>query len=138
MKAILLLEPGRIYYFRVPSREICLEMVADFTKRAELSKRRADAKSRFERNQERARLLFNSTPFQCFFASLIFLVSPQPSSLDSPLSMQTEYDFICCGEQNFVINAAQAQLNERLSSDSGPITPVGIALDRIDVVLTCM
>ena len=66
---------GRAYYFRIPSRQLCLELVENFKKRAERAKREADAKSKFVKNQELALHMFNSNIFQFFVACLIFAVS---------------------------------------------------------------
>lgn len=65
---------GRVYYFRVPSATLCADMAKDFGKRAQKARRDAVAKSRFEKNQEKVRSVFNSTPFQCTVAALIFAV----------------------------------------------------------------
>ena len=63
-----------MYYFRVPSAVLCESLSKDFGKRAQKAKKDAEAKSRFEKNQEKVRVVFNSTPFQCSVAGLIFAV----------------------------------------------------------------
>jgi hypothetical protein len=56
-------------------------MELDFTRRAKRAKKIAEAKSQFERNQERVALIFNSDPFQCTVAALIFAVRPPRAPL---------------------------------------------------------
>jgi hypothetical protein len=65
---------GRTYYFKVPSAGQCRDMVSEFHKRAERARKAAEDKSRFERNQENARYIFNSSTFQFLVAGLIFAV----------------------------------------------------------------
>jgi hypothetical protein len=44
---------------------------------------------------------------------------------------------LCHGpRQNFIANAAEAQLNGTLLDDSGNITPPGLVLRRLDVFFT--
>ena len=74
-RTFFIVSSGRAYYFRIPSRQFCHEIVENFKKRAEQAKREAQAKSKFVENQERARLIFISSPFQFFVACLIFAVS---------------------------------------------------------------
>jgi hypothetical protein len=75
---------GRTYYCKVPTVEQCRDMVFDFRKRAERARKAAEAKSSFERNQEYARNIFNSSPFQFLIACLIFAVR-------LPLATQNPY-----------------------------------------------
>jgi hypothetical protein len=83
---------GRIYYFRIRSKDQCTQLAEDFKQRAKLAKRKAEARSRFKRNQEKFRMVFESMPFQLIIALLIFAVrylgaprhSPNPPAPTSP------------------------------------------------------
>ena len=139
--------PGRIYYIRIPSTDLCRELEKEFTKRAERAKKEAEAKSRFERNQERVAAVFNSNPFQCSVAALIFTVSARRAQINPPSRQRVGPLALTAAlgtappapaRQNFIINAAQAQLNGQLLRDDGSLTPVGLALDRLDVAFTLL
>jgi hypothetical protein len=65
---------GRTYCLRAPTEKICGLIVADLTVRSKAAKKSAEAKSRFEKCQERVRRVFDSKAFQLTIASLIFLV----------------------------------------------------------------
>ena len=136
---------GRIYYFRVKSKDRCDQLVEDFRQKAIQARKKAEALSRFERNQAKFRLIFESTPFQCVIALLIFLVKPDPKSCrhirhcprptrpscaDGPRS--------AARPQNFAVNAAQAQLNGQLVAPDGSFTDAGRFLDAADTAFTCV
>jgi hypothetical protein len=152
-------------------------MAADLKKRSSRAQKQVNLTTRFMRNQERARRIFYSTPFQCLVVCLIFTVSPlirllsfsptllqhlipyQPATHQFPFSHPKSHPHhILCPSfssqaqpnsdtpsptrprslQNFVINAAQAQLNGQLLADNGSLSEVGSLLDRLDVAFTCV
>jgi hypothetical protein len=154
--------------------ELCRKHARDFSLAAAAARLKALKQSSFRRNQALVRDVYNSLPFQCLGATLIFLVtapggaasnslrtharcSPLPwtgsgqglsrlcctaahSSIPSrtSLGMEEGSSLLACRltrgplapagnprppapapRQNFLVNAAQAQLNRPLSDGSG-------------------
>ena len=63
---------GRTYYIRANESDDFGQMVATLSTLAKHARKRAENKSRFQRNQLKVRRLYNSRPFQYFTAILIF------------------------------------------------------------------
>ena len=63
---------GRTYYIRANDTDDLSQMIARLSKLAKHARKRAENKSRFQKNQLKVRRLYNSRPFQYFTAILIF------------------------------------------------------------------
>ena len=76
---------GRTYYISTRSNpdaaECRIKIVEQLTVLARVARRKAEAKSRFQRTQQNVRVLQSSFVFQMVMASLIVLVKSVPSSL---------------------------------------------------------
>ena len=122
-------------------------MASNFKAYAKSAKERAELKTRFEKNQEAVRAVFNSKPFQCLGAFLIFAVisthylpAHRCLSLRSflnPASPSACRIVLRTVPQNFVVNAAQAQLNGQLTDTNGSATQTSVVLNALDTLFTC-
>ncbi len=75
---------GRTYYISANESDDLGQMIARLSSLAKSARKRAENKSRFERNQLKVRRFYNSRPFQYFMAVLIFGVELNSNSSLTP------------------------------------------------------
>jgi hypothetical protein len=122
---------GRTYYFKanidVPGQAI----VADLLHSSKVAKERMDRKSRFLKSQEIVRYFQESVVFQIIVAFLILLVIAFLSPFRARSSRLTR-----APPQNFLVNAAEAQLVSSLVNSDGTPTSTGNNLEDLDTFFT--
>ncbi len=65
---------GRTYYLQASSEDECKDMTEVLKRMAKVARKRAEAKSKFRKIQEKVLKFYDSTPFQCGVAFLIIAV----------------------------------------------------------------
>jgi hypothetical protein len=65
---------GRSYYLKADSTRACKELVDNLQRLVSIAKARAESITRFQRSQQIARRVYESTPFQIGSSLLIILV----------------------------------------------------------------
>eukprot|EP00291_Cryptomonas_curvata_P012215 CAMPEP_0172202658 /NCGR_PEP_ID=MMETSP1050-20130122/30796_1 /TAXON_ID=233186 /ORGANISM="Cryptomonas curvata, Strain CCAP979/52" /LENGTH=244 /DNA_ID=CAMNT_0012880677 /DNA_START=80 /DNA_END=810 /DNA_ORIENTATION=- len=93
---------GRTYHLQADSEEQGSAIASQLEKISKDVKHHAEAKSRFQKSQEKVKAIYCSLPFQTTIAILII--------------------------SNFIINAAEAQLAGAMSTPDGQLTAAGAAL----------
>jgi hypothetical protein len=63
---------GRTYYLRVAEHEDLGQIIARLSSISKISRKKAENKSKFEKQQLKVRRFYNSAPFQYLMAALIF------------------------------------------------------------------
>jgi hypothetical protein len=125
---------GRTYYLRTNESEDGGQFVSTLSGLAKAAKKRAENKSRLERNQLKVRGVYNSRPFQYLMAALIFgVVRFQYFQLMFPACFP---NFSSRFNQNFVANTTEAQLNGTLQDADGSQSSAGLVLKRLDIFFT--
>jgi hypothetical protein len=69
---------GRTYHLRTSSQEECTSLVDALSKKSKLARKMAEARTRFEKYQQKVGLVVTSTAYQCFIAFLIAVVPSPP------------------------------------------------------------
>ncbi len=77
---------GRTYCVRIPSLQLCQQVMEALSKAASAARAAFEAKTAFRRSQETVRAIYNSGPFQFGAALLIFAVRPRPTTPSNPLA----------------------------------------------------
>jgi hypothetical protein len=65
---------GRAYYLQAETEEVCRELAKTLAVMSKDAKKRAEAKTRFQKMQGKVLKFYESTPFQCLVAFLIVAV----------------------------------------------------------------
>ncbi len=68
---------GRTYYLQASSDEQCADLVGQLTKQVKVARKKALARTRFQKSQETVRRVYESAPCQALVATLIVAVSPR-------------------------------------------------------------
>jgi hypothetical protein len=74
---------GRAYYLKASSEQECADLISKLGTSARVAKKAKEAKTRFEKSQERVRIAYRSILCQGFTAAMIIAVLP-PCSLFLP------------------------------------------------------
>ena len=71
---------GRVYYLKASNEIECGEIVRKLSESAKTARKAMEAKTRFEKSQERVRLIYHSALCQSIVALMIVVVRPQQHS----------------------------------------------------------
>jgi hypothetical protein len=135
---------GRKYYLQASSAQELDDLVSELRLLTKSATERAEASSKWNKLQERVRLVYNSSWFQGVAALLIIAVRAAANPLLSPLARAAA----SAGEleppsspsplpQNFVVSVAEAQLSpERLQEGDGSPTRIKRSLDALNLAFT--
>ncbi len=77
---------GRTYCVRIPSIQLCQEVMEALSRAAKTARAAFEAKTAFRKSQETLRDIYNSRPFQFGTALLIFAVRPPRPAMRTPPS----------------------------------------------------
>ena len=124
---------GRVYYFKPSIETPASEMITRLSDASREAQQRSDRKSRFEKSQEFARRLQQSTLFQIAMGVLIMLVR---GFHDSSFFLAAHVN-LNRPAQNFVANVADSEMAGSLSVNGTP-TELGQALEKLDSAFTAV
>jgi hypothetical protein len=125
---------GRAYSLRV-CRQRYRDIIVALRQTSKLARMAAEPKSRCQILQESVRQKIDSEQFQFVAAALIFMVGHSHFlQLIVRIFKPTHLSL----SQNFALNIAESQLNQRLFDENGSANLAGSIFDKLEILFTCI